>query len=69
MLDTSPRFADPDATYAALAAAHDGLDDGESRRLDASLVLLLANHIGNAAVLHDAIRLARQAIRPTGGAA
>ena len=58
-LDLSPRLLDPDALFAALVAAHDGLDPAASRRLDAQLVLLLANHIGDADVVMDAIRVAR----------
>ncbi|WP_431280872.1 DUF2783 domain-containing protein [Humitalea sp. 24SJ18S-53] len=58
-LDTSPRLTDPDALFAALVAAHRDLDDAASRRLDARLVLLLANHIGDVAVVMEAIALAR----------
>lgn len=58
-LDTSPRLADPDALFAALVAAHAGLDEAASRKLDARLVLLLANHIGDTAVLMEAIAVAR----------
>jgi hypothetical protein len=57
-LDTTPRLAEPDALYAALMQAHRGLDDAASRRLDARLVLILANHIGDMAVLREAIALA-----------
>ena len=57
-LDTSPRLADPDALFAALVEAHLGLGAEASRRLDAKLVLLLANHIGDMAVLRQAIALA-----------
>jgi hypothetical protein len=57
-LDTTPRLADPDAVYAMLVAAHRDLDAAASRRLDAKLVLLLANHIGDAAVLEQALALA-----------
>ena len=60
MIDTAPRLRDPDAVFAALVAAHDGLDEAASRRVDAALVLLLANHIGEDAVVLEAIRLARQ---------
>ncbi|CAA9271075.1 MAG: hypothetical protein AVDCRST_MAG08-3201 [uncultured Acetobacteraceae bacterium] len=60
-LRTEPRIADPDGFYAALMEAHRGLDDAASRRLDARLVILLANHIGDDAVLLEAVALARAA--------
>lgn len=60
-LDLRPRLQDPDTLFAALVAAHEGLDPAMSRRLDAQLVLLLANHIGDDAVVLDAIRIAKEA--------
>jgi hypothetical protein len=63
-LATEPRLADPDALYEALMAAHRDLDEAASRRLDAALVILLANHIGDAAVLRAAIARAREAVSP-----
>jgi hypothetical protein len=60
-LDTRPRLPDPDAIFALLVEAHAGLDDAASRRLDARLVLLLMNHIGDEAVLREAIRAAQDA--------
>ncbi len=61
-LSTEPRLGDPDGFYAALMEAHRDLDEAASRRLDAALVLLLANHIGDTSVLEEAIRLARAAV-------
>jgi hypothetical protein len=58
-LDTNPRIARPDDVYQMLVDAHRGLDDADSMKLYAKLVLLLANHIGDAAVLAEAIALAR----------
>ncbi len=58
-LDTTPRLADPDAVFALLVEAHRGLDAAASRRLDTKLVLILANHIGDVAVLRAAIEAAR----------
>lgn len=58
-LRTEPRLPDPDGFYEALMEAHRGLDPAASRRLDAKLVILLANHIGDAEVLREAISLAR----------
>ncbi len=66
-LRTEPRLADPDGLYEALMDAHRDLDPEASRRLDARLVLLLANHIGDAAVLAEAIRRAREAVAPPAG--
>jgi hypothetical protein len=62
-LDTAPRLADPDALLALLLDAHEGLDAEASRRLDARLVLLLANHIGDMDALREAIALARASAR------
>jgi len=66
-LDTTQRFGDPDAAFVALVAAHRDLSPEESRRLDAALVLLLANHIGDSEVLAEAIAAARAAIRAEAG--
>jgi hypothetical protein len=60
-LELSPRLADPDALFEALVEAHRDLDPAASRRLDARLVLLLANHVGDMEVLREAIDLARAA--------
>lgn len=62
-IDTSPRISDPDALLALLLEAHQGLDDEASRRLDARLVLLLANHIGDMQTLREAIALALSSAR------
>ena len=60
-LDTRPRLTDPDALFALLLEAHRGLDAAASRRLDARLVLILANHVGDMEVLRQAIELAKEA--------
>ena len=52
-LDDANTIADPDAFYAALMDLHEGLDVDESLRLDARLILLMAQHIGDAAVLRE----------------
>ena len=57
---------DPDALYAAIIEAHAGLSDADSAALNARLVLLLANHIGDEAVLREALATARQSLsKPT----
>ena len=45
---------------AALLAAHDGLNKDESDAMNARLILILANHIGDAAVLEAALEAAKQ---------
>ncbi|MCC6717899.1 MAG: DUF2783 domain-containing protein [Acetobacteraceae bacterium] len=58
-LTLTANLEDPDAVFEALMDAHRDLDPAASRRLDARLVLLLANHIGSAAIVRQAITLAR----------
>lgn len=41
------RLTDPDAFYQALIRAHEGLDEAASHALNARLVLLMANEIGD----------------------
>lgn len=57
-LITTPNLRDPDGVFEALMNAHRDLDPAASRRLDAKLVLLLANHIGDPDVVQQAIALA-----------
>jgi hypothetical protein len=52
-------IADPDAFYDALVSAHEGLSEAESADLDARLVLLLANQVGDLQVLLECIAAAR----------
>lgn len=59
MLNTQPNMASYDDFYEALISAHQGLETAESHAMNARLVLLLANHIGDLAVLQDALRIAR----------
>ena len=51
-------LANPDAVLEALMNAHRDLAPDASRRLDAKLVLLLANHIGDPDIVKQAIALA-----------
>lgn len=57
-LERTSRFTDPDAVYAAIVEAHRGLDAAASAALNARLVLILANHIGDDAVVREALRVA-----------
>jgi hypothetical protein len=59
-LNTAPNFSAGDDFYEALIDAHRDLTTPQSHALNARLVLLLANHIGDDAVLRDALTLARE---------
>jgi len=59
-LSTVSNFAKPDDAFRAVVEAHRGLSDEQSADLDAALVLILANHIGDLDVLNGAIALARR---------
>ena len=65
MLNTQPNLQVCDDFYEALIAAHQGLSTPESHAMNARLVLLLANHIGDQATLQQALQLARGSAVPT----
>lgn len=62
MLSTQSNFSDPDAAYRLIVEAHRGLDEEQSAALDAVLVLILANHIGDLALLSAAVAVAKRAV-------
>ena len=55
----TPNIPDADDFYADLLAAHEGLTDADSHALNARLVLILCNHIGDRAMINQAFALAR----------
>ena len=59
-MKTSLNFQDADGFYEQLLDAHVGLSREESELLNARLVLLLANQVGDAKVLKDCVEAARQ---------
>lgn len=59
MLITEPNLESPDDFYEALIDAHRDLETSQSHELNAKLVLLLANHVGQQAVLTAALQAAR----------
>ena len=59
-LSITSNFTDPDTAYRLVVEAHRGLNDDDSALLDAALVLVLANHIGDPDVLREAIALAKR---------
>jgi hypothetical protein len=60
VLSTRSNFEKPDDAFRAIVEAHRGLTEAQSADLDAALVLILANHIGDLGVLGEAIELARR---------
>ncbi len=55
---TEPRIADADGFYEQLLNAHRGLSEAQSAQLNTRLILLLANQIGDNAVLAECIAAA-----------
>lgn len=58
-LNLDPNIADQDGFYAELIGIHDGLSEAQSNALNARLILILANHIGDRAVLTQALCAAK----------
>lgn len=59
-IDVPERIGRPDDLFELLVEAHRGLDVGESLKLNAKLVLILANHVGNIAIVAQAVAAARK---------
>lgn len=63
-LTLESNFANPDDFYEKLINTHRGLTDAQSADVNAKLVLLLANHIGDMGVLEEAMAIARDGHEP-----
>ena len=72
-LNLNPNFSEPgkryfqpfspgDDFYEALIDTHRDLSDEQSALVNAKLVLLLSNHIGDISVLREAMKLAREGV-------
>lgn len=61
---TESRFPVPDEAYRAIVEAQRGLGEMEAVAMNARLVLLLANHIGDIDVLRAALVLAKESLKP-----
>lgn len=59
-MKTNPNLSDADGFYEQLMDAHTGLSPEQSELLNARLILLLANQIGDAKVLGECIEAARK---------
>jgi len=62
-LTTQANIKGPDEFYAELLAVHEGLTKQQSDALNARLILLLANHIGDRQVLSEALAAAALNVR------
>lgn len=58
VLNRTPNIPDPDGFYQELIDSQRDLDDVQAEVMNAKLVLILANHIGDRQVLSQAIALA-----------
>ncbi len=58
-LTLTPNIPDPDGFYEELLQAHEGLSKADSDALNARLILVLSNHIGDREVLRAALQAAR----------
>jgi hypothetical protein len=61
-LNTAPNMPAPDDFYQDLIALHRDLSESESAHVNAKLILLLANHIGDRDVLAEAMAAAREGV-------
>jgi hypothetical protein len=76
LLNTTPHFGiaerprhaytPGDDFYEMLIEGHRGLSDAQSELMNARLLLLLANHVGDLRVLREAIAAARRGVDPDG---
>ena len=55
-------YSPGDDFYEALIDTHRDLSDEQSAMVNARLILLLANHIGDIGVLREAMRIARDGV-------
>jgi hypothetical protein len=64
---SDPNIPDPDGFYAALVAAHRGLTERQSAELNARLVFLLANQLGDQQALLECVEAAAATSGETAG--
>lgn len=62
-LNLEPNLIDADGFYANLVAVHEGMTSEQSAALNARLILILANHIGEVDVLDEALGVAARSMR------
>lgn len=62
-LKTDLAVRDPDDFYARLIDLHKDLTQEQSNKLNAKMILLLANHVGDAEVLAQVLEYARTSLQ------
>jgi hypothetical protein len=65
IINTDPNIAHPDDFYETLINTHRDLTLEQSHLVNAKLILLLSNHIGDLPVLEQALKMARQGVAPS----
>ena len=63
-LNIEPNITQSDDFYEALIETHRDIDPAQSQMVNAKLILLLANHIGDLSVLREAMQRARDGVVP-----
>ena len=63
-LRTEPGVANPDDFYARLIELHEGLSSEESHKVNAKVILMLANHIGDTDVLYEVLEYVKKSRGP-----
>ena len=62
-LRTEIGVADPDGFYARIIELHQGLTQEQSNKLNAKIILMLANHVGDDDVLREVLEYARNSLK------
>ena len=61
-LNLDPNIPDPDGFYQELIDSQRDMTDARAQMMNCKLILVLANHIGDRAVLSEALRVAGGAV-------
>ena len=62
-MQTTINVQDPDGFYAGLIELHEGLSAAESLKVNAKLILMMANEIGDRAILDEMLAYLRNESR------
>jgi hypothetical protein len=65
-LITAPNLDDADAAYASIVSLYDGRSPEECAHINARLILIFANHIGESQIIAEAAKLSLKTLRQTG---